>query len=87
MEQARGKLLKAGRAPAPSNAQKDKAKSKWAWSASMCDKPCQKSPDNSLLSVSVVTRVAEVLGLPHYLAEGLVRPCTLSYGMPPLIEP
>jgi len=87
MEQARGKLLRAGRAPAPSNAQKDKAKSKWAWSASMCDKPCQNSPENSPLSVSVVTRVAEVLGLPHYLAEGLVRPCTLSYGMPPLKEP
>ena len=43
-----------------------------AWSASMCGKHCRDAREDDKLSVSVVARAAEVLGLSPDLAEGVI---------------
>jgi len=43
-----------------------------AWSASMCGKHCKDAREHDKLSVSVVARAAEVLGLSPDLAEGVI---------------
>mmetsp|Transcript_7102 Transcript_7102/g.11305 ORF Transcript_7102/g.11305 Transcript_7102/m.11305 type:complete len:570 (+) Transcript_7102:312-2021(+) len=64
MDIARSRLVRAG--TSKENPQYS------AWSASMCGKHCQDAREDDKLSVSVVARAAEVLGLSPDLAEGVI---------------
>jgi len=70
IEAARRRLVKAGTSTAAPISPSQPAT--YAWSASMCGKNCEDVLQDDALSVSVVDRAAEVLGLSRDLSEGVV---------------
>ena len=72
MRRAQKALVKAG-APPPALRKEPLYQDKFAWAASLCGRGCAdaKLPEDAVL-VGLVTRAAELLRLPHDLAEGLL---------------